>query len=274
MKEKISFSFGKNWQRFLKNLDENNFENAEISLVNFLNLNTLKDKSFLDIGCGSGLFSYTAFKLGAKKIISFDIDASSIECCKYLHKRADNPKNWEIYKGSILDSNFISKLEKFDIVYAWGVLHHSGKMWDSIKNSTKLVNEGGYLYIGIYNKIDGARGSLFWLKIKKFYNLLPRFGKTILESLYMLPYIASSLIKMEKPLKKIKKDYKAKRGMNFKIDIADWLGGYPYEFATVEEIFKFMKTNFPDFNLVNIKTTNYLGNNWYLFKRKDYDYKK
>ena len=57
--------------------------------------------------------------------------------------------------------------------------------------------------------------------------------------------------------------------MNWRTDVTDWLGGYPYEFATVEEIFKFIKTNFPDFNLINIKTTNGLGNNWYLFKRNE-----
>jgi 2-polyprenyl-6-hydroxyphenyl methylase/3-demethylubiquinone-9 3-methyltransferase len=55
--------------------------------------------------------------------------------------------------------------------------------------------------------------------------------------------------------------------MDWITNIRDWLGGYPYEFATVEEVFKFMKINFPDFKLANIKTTNTVDANWFLFKR-------
>jgi 2-polyprenyl-6-hydroxyphenyl methylase/3-demethylubiquinone-9 3-methyltransferase len=268
MKEKITFSFGKNWQSFLKSVDEERIKNAELSLTTFLMLDNLKGKSFLDIGCGSGLFSYAAFNLGAKKIVSFDIDPFSVECCKYLHKKANKPKNWEIYEGSILDKNFITRLGKFDIVYAWGVLHHTGKMWKAIENSANLVNKGGYLYMAIYNKVKGRRGSEFWLKVKKIYNASPKVGKYAIETLYILKFFASNLLRFKNPITRIR-NYKSKRGMNWKTDVIDWLGGYPYEFATVEEIFKFMKLKFPDFNLVNIKTTNNLGNNEYLFKRSE-----
>jgi 2-polyprenyl-3-methyl-5-hydroxy-6-metoxy-1,4-benzoquinol methylase len=266
MEEKMAFSFGKNWQNFLKSLDEDRFRNAEMSLSEFLNLRNLHNKSFLDIGCGSGLFSYAAFKLGAKKIVSFDLDSLSIECCNYLHKKINSPKNWEIYKGSILDSNFIFKLGKFDIVYSWGVLHHTGNMWDAIKNSAQLVSRGGYYYFAIYNKGKDIFGPSFWLRIKKFYNSSPRIIKYTLESLYILKYFLFSLIKLRNPLVNIR-NYKLKRGMSWRTDITDWLGGYPYECATVEEIYRFMKENFPEFNLINIKTTNGLGNNWYLFRK-------
>ena len=267
MTKKITFSFGKNWQNFLSSLDEDRFKSAELSLTEFLGLEDLQGKSFLDIGCGSGLFSYAAFNLGAKEIVSFDMDPFSVECCKYLHKKATSPKNWEIYKGSILDNNFISKLGKFDVVYAWGVLHHTGKMWEAIKNSANFVNKDGYYYIAIYNKVEGMRGSKFWLIIKKLYNSFPPIGKYILEMIYILSYFAANLIRLRNPITNIK-NYKSKRGMNWRRDIIDWLGGYPYEFATVEEVFKFIKANFLYFNLINIKTTNGLGNNQYLFKLK------
>jgi len=266
--EKITFSFGKNWRNFLKTIDEDRVRNAEWSLTEFLGLKDLPGESFLDIGCGSGIFSYAAFNLGASKIVSFDVDIFSVECCKYLHKKAHNPKNWEIYEGSILDNNFTSKLGKFDIVYAWGVLHHTGKMWEAIKNSARLVNKGGYYYVAIYNKVEGRRGSMFWLKIKKLYNSSPRIGRSVLETLYMLNYFVGNLIRLRNPITNIK-NYKSKRGMNWRTDVTDWLGGYPYEFAKVEEILKFLKANFPDFNLVNIKKTNGLGSNWYLFRRNE-----
>jgi len=260
---KITFSFGKNWQDFLKSIDKKRIRSAELSLTEFLNLKNLKGKSFLDIGCGSGLFSYVAFRLGAKNIVSFDLDPFSVECCKYLHQKAGNPINWITCEGSILDNSFLSKLGKFDIVYSFGVLHHTGKMWEAIRNSANLVNKGGYFYLVIYNK---GKSSKFWLKVKKFYNFLPLIGKSIVEFLYMFIYFVVNLLQFKNPLAKIK-DYKSTRGMNWKTDIIDWLGGYPYEFATVEEVFKFIKKNFPDFNLINIKTARNSGGNWYLFQR-------
>ena len=265
MEEKITFSFGKNWQNFLKSLNEERFNNAKLSLAEFLSLDDLQGKSFLDIGCGSGLFSYAAFNLSAKKIVSFDVDSLSVRCCQYLHEKANSPENWEVYQGSILDKSLISKLGKFDIVYAWGVLHHTGKMWGAIKNSAELVNKDGYYYIVIYNKVESILGSKFWLRIKKLYNSSPRIGKYVLETLYTLFDFAPDLIRLRNPIVKIK-NYASRRGMNWRTDVIDWLGGYPYEFATVEEIFEFMKTNLSDFNLVNIKTTNGLGGNSYLFR--------
>jgi len=266
MKDKITFSFGKNWEKFLNSLDEQAVGNAELSLTEFLGLQDLQGKSFLDIGCGSGLFSYAALNLGADKVVSFDSDIFSVECCKYLRMKAGNPKNWEIHKGSILDTDFIFPLGKFDIVYSWGVLHHTGKMWEAVKISAGSVKEGGHYYIAIYNKVEGRRGSETWLKIKRLYNSSGGVGKRILELLYIGQEVVVTLTHLKNPLSNIR-NYHSKRGMNFRTDVTDWLGGYPYEFATVEEIFTFVKDKYPDFNLVNIKTTNSVGNNWYSFRR-------
>ena len=103
MEHKQTFSFGRNWQTFLRNFDEERVKVAELSLVDFLNMPDLRGQSFLDVGCGSGLFSYAAFKLGAKSIVSFDLDPYSVECCKYLRDKADNPPHWKVLQGSDLD---------------------------------------------------------------------------------------------------------------------------------------------------------------------------
>jgi SAM-dependent methyltransferase len=227
----------------------------------------LSGRTFLDIGCGSGLFSYAALRLNARRIVSFDLDPLSVECCKFLHKKAESPTNWEIMQGSILDDQFITKLGTFDIVYSFGVLMCTGKMWDAVRESAKLVNEGGYYYIGIYNKAEGMLGSNFWWRIKKLYNQHPWIGKHVLENGYILTYFALDLVRLKNPLKKMKTP-KQKRGMTWRTDITDWFGSYPYEFATVEEIFTFIKLHFRDFELMNLKSTNELGNNWFLFKRK------
>jgi len=264
MKDDIKFSFGKNWLRFLDRVTDNRIQVAEQSIVDFLKISSLREKKFLDIGCGSGLFSYSANRLGADRIVSFDVDPFSVECCKHMHQKAGSPDNWSISEGSILDSKFLNSLGKFDIVYSWGVLHHTGNMWEAIKNAARLVHRGGYLYIALYNKTSGLNGSLLWLQIKKLYNFLPTPGKRVLEILYTAMFCLAKLIKLKNPITEIK-NYQSKRGMDFMTDVRDWLGGYPYEFATTDEVSDFMKQHFPNFELTNLKSTSGIGNNWFLF---------
>jgi SAM-dependent methyltransferase len=266
-----TFSFGRNWQDFLKSFDEERVRAAEESLTDFLAVPDLSGRSFLDIGCGSGLFSYAAYKLDADRIVSFDVDRFSVECCRYLREKAGNPSNWEVLEGSILDRDFISQLTTFDIVYSWGVLHHTGKMWEAVENAAFLVKPGGEFYIALYNKILGRNGSEswihgFWSRIKRFYNSHPAFGNYVLVPLAMAAYMAIVASRLENPLINIR-GYKSHRGMSWKTDAIDWLGGYPYEYASVEEVFKFVKMKFPDFNLVNLKVTSGRGLNWFLFRR-------
>ncbi|MFH1115785.1 MAG: class I SAM-dependent methyltransferase [Pseudomonadota bacterium] len=266
-----SFSFGQNWKKFLTAIDEERIGTAQASLTEFLGRDDLQGRSFLDIGCGSGLFSLAAVRLGADRVVSFDVDPFSVECCKILRNREGSPERWEIHQGSVLDGEFTARLGEFDAVYSWGVLHHTGSMWDALKKSAALVRPGGYYYIAVYNKILTRGGSAsrihdFWIAVKRLYNSSPTVAAYVLEPLAMSAYMAMLVAKLENPVSHIK-NYKSHRGMSWKTDATDWLGGYPYEFATVEEIFKFVRSEFPDFNLVNLKVTGGRGLNWYLFHR-------
>lgn len=266
MEERL-FAFGKNWQNFLKSVNQERINIAKSSLTDFLQMDNLAEKRFLDIGCGSGLFSYAAFLLGAKEIVSFDIDPFSVKCCQYFYDQAKRPAHWKILTGSVLNKNFISKLGQFDIVYSWGVLHHTGDMWRAIKNSSQLVKEGGHYYIAIYNKVYRPLSSEAWLKIKKIYNRLPKIGKAFLDLSYIAVFFILRVIKLQNPVQYIR-NYRSFRGMNFFTDVRDWLGGYPYEFATKDEIVSYMQTNSPDLRLKKIKETNSIGNNWFLFQHR------
>ena len=264
------FSFGKNWRLFLQNLDEDRVKIAEGSLTDFLNVEDLKRKTFLDIGCGSGLFSLAAFNLGAERIVSFDVDPFSVECCKYLHEQAGRPDHWEIFHGSILDDEFVDTLGTFDVVYSWGVLHHTGRMWDALEKTLGLVAPRGRYYIAIYNKILTRNDSQswihsFWLAVKRMYNAHPWLGRYVLLPLAKSAYMAIVMAKLENPFTHIA-NYRSLRGMSWHTDATDWLGGYPYEFATVEEVFTFIKRLRPEFDLINIKVTGGRGLNWYLFE--------
>ena len=122
------FQFGANWEAFLRSLNDVRILEAEKSLKDMLCVDDLAGKRFLDIGSGSGLFSLAAKRLGAK-VHSFDYDPKSVKCTEELKKRYyANDKYWDIEEGSALDEKYLISLGKFDIVYSWGVLHHTGNM--------------------------------------------------------------------------------------------------------------------------------------------------
>lgn len=273
---KLNFSFGKNWQSFIKGyINEERIAEAKKSLLDFLGDNKIEGKTFLDIGCGSGLFSLAAYQLGAAKVLSFDLDEHSVACCKYLCQKEGNPGNWQVEQGSILDKNFILPLGRFDLVYSWGVLHHTGRMYEAIENALSLVGKGGLLYIAIYNKADsfgvypdGRFGtSDFWKKAKKIYAHSHYFIQRAVDYAAMAFLITAYILTLKNPVKKIK-GHKELRGMSWKVDIRDWLGGWPYEYACVEEIFKFVKKY--GFLLENLKANNGLKNNEFLFIKKEH----
>jgi len=267
-KDKITFSFGENWHDFVhSHLNEERIREAVSSLSEFFGMQRLDGLSFIDIGCGSGLFSLAAYRLGASKIVSFDLDPFSVKCCEYLKEKEGNPANWTVAAGSILDESFLKEIEKADIVYSWGVLHHTGNMWKTIRNAAGFVKPSGLFFIAIYNRVEGPFGSKTWLRLKRIYNKSPKIIKGILEYSFISLIVLKMLMTLKNPISEIK-NYKKKRGMSFWTDIKDSLGGYPYEFASPEEVFRFCRQEL-GFILENMKTVNNLSLNEFLFRRPE-----
>ncbi len=264
-KTDFRFEFGKNWRDFLNTLDDKKIEEAKKSLIHPLKMESLKNKTFIDIGCGSGLFSYCAYVLGAKKVVSIDIDEDAIQCCQILKEKAGNPANWKIIHGSILDETLVSSLQKYDIVYSFGVLHHTGNMWKALQNTIELVNDNGYLYLALYNYKRGINGSKTWLMIKKVYNKSPKILKNVYFFVYAYAVTMYMLFKFKNPMKEIKY-YHTNRGMNFWTDLRDWIGGYPYEYASREEVINFLNKHTRHCELLYLKPNDGLGNNVFVFK--------
>jgi len=247
------FSFGKNWARFLENLNEDRILEAEKSLKEKTRRSDFKDQTFLDIGSGSGLFSLAAYRLGAK-VHSFDYDQESVACTQYLRETyAPKTDRWVVQQGSVLDTAFLKKMGPFDVVYSWGVLHHTGHMYQAFENASKLVKANGTLFISIYNH-QGRRSKIWW-KIKKTYTDFPLLRKPLVFvcGLWLWKYnIAWSLVRHGNPFKLIVDYGKNNRGMSAWHDLVDWVGGYPFEVAKPEDVFDFFKSK--GFHLQTLKT--------------------
>lgn len=253
MADEAHFEFGKNWQRFLRVVDEGRIEAAAGSLRKMLGVDRLDGKSFLDAGCGSGLFSLAARRLGAS-VRSFDFDEQSVACTMELKRRycPEDPA-WTVEKGSVLDGAYLASLGRFDVVYSWGVLHHTGALWDAMGRVGGLVNDRGRLCLSIYNDQDYvSRG---WRLVKRTHQRLPallrpclvlavasvRFAVRLAAT---LAAVGLRLVSLTNPLVPIVNWYREakgmkQRGMHWWNDLVDWVGGYPFEVARPEEVFNF-----------------------------------
>ena len=265
------FEFGKNWSRFLAVLDDTRIAKAEESLSRMLEVEHLNGKRFLDIGSGSGLFSLAARRLGAE-VHSFDYDPSSVACTKVLRRRYfSGDDRWVIEEGSALDKSYLASLRTFDVVYSWGVLHHTGQMWQAMENVCPLVAPGGQLFIALYN--DMGSQSSRWRYIKRTYNRLPRSLRVPFTLAVIAPGEAKSVLRSFLTLQpdqylKSWTQYNQRRGMSRWHDIVDWVGGYPYEVARPEEVFNFCKER--GFTLTRLRCGGVgLGCNEFVFAKND-----
>jgi len=230
------FEFGKNWANYSKSITADEISDAKNELTRFLNSDSLHGKTFLDIGCGSGIHALAALQLGAEHVYALDLDPDSVQTTKSVLQTYWGKDNYTIKQANIfkLASNVFPSC---DIVYSWGVLHHTGDMWAAIAEAGALVRPGGILAIAIYRKTPLCG---FWKWEKRLFTKSGAFIRSILTGLYMSLKVLRDLLRLKNPLRKISHYKQGTRGMHWKSDIVDWLGGYPYESASSTEIVDFL----------------------------------
>lgn len=262
----MTFAFGKNWQRFLRVLNDERIAATESYLQRILEVERLDGRRFLDVGSGSGLSSLAAWRLGAQ-VHSFDYDEASVACTAELRRRyCPSGTNWRVEHGSALSPDYLRSLGTFDVVHAWGVLHHTGAMWQALDNVLIPLAPGGRLVVTIYN--DQGFASRAWRVVKRTYNALP--------GPLRIPYSALVIGVMEgraalrslislRPHLYLREwtSYDENRGMSKLHDWIDWIGGYPFEVARVDQIFEFYRRR--GLWLTHLTTTAGLGCNDFVF---------
>ena len=263
------FAFGENWNRFLLQLTDAHIVAAGDSLKGLLGLADLTGMRFLDAGSGSGLFSLAARQLGAH-VVSFDYDPQSVACTRHLRERySANDPDWAVHEGSALDPAFLGGLGDFDIVYSWGVLHHTGHMWDAVDALSHSVGPGGLYALALYNTQPVF--TPVWKGIKRIYCGAPAPGKFAIAGAWAVLCaargLAADLLRLRNPLMR----YRASatlRGMSFWRDVVDWVGGHPFETATPDEVVQFL--NVRGFARVALRTVGRrLGCNEFVFRREE-----
>jgi SAM-dependent methyltransferase len=259
------YAFGANWQQFVQQaLSPERVHDAQRALATRLRRPDLRGLTFLDVGCGSGLHSLAAWLAGAQQVTSFDLDEQSVSATRQLWQAAGCPPNWSLQQGSILDPAFMSQLPAADVVYSWGVLHHTGALWPAVDATISRLSSSGVLYLALYcteNYVSPPPE--YWLKVKQRYGHAGPLQRGWMEWAYALRYaILPDLIRRRDPWRQLRE--RKDRGMDYWTDVRDWLGGWPMEFASVPAVLSHAAQH--QLQLLNLKTGQACAE--YVFRRQ------
>ena len=227
---KPTFSFGENWSNYLAKVDEAAFSGAMQDIIMWFGEDGLSGKRILDLGCGSGIHSYCMHALKARELVSVDLDPKSVATTRVLWEKAGSPASWLVSQGSALDRGFLEKLGTFDLVYSWGVLHHTGSMWAAIDNAAARVAQDGRLWMTLYTKGGKYPADL---ALKQRYNQASPAGQRAMVRRQIRWLMYWRLRTRRNPFAW---NERTSRGMDTYHDLIDWLGGLPYEVASADEV--------------------------------------
>ena len=230
------FEFGKNWASYAKLITESQIDIAVAELQRLLG-GRLDGKRFLDIGCGSGLHSLAALRLGASEVVAVDIDPDSVETTRRVLGEHAAAGSWRTLKVSVFDLD-PKALGDFDVVYSWGVLHHTGALYRAVPLAAAMVRPGGQFAFALYRK------TLFcwlWTLEKRWYAHANPGGQKAARAVYLALFRVACVLRL-RSYKRYAAEYRAQRGMDMFHDIHDWMGGWPYESIFPGQVERLMRS--------------------------------
>jgi 2-polyprenyl-6-hydroxyphenyl methylase/3-demethylubiquinone-9 3-methyltransferase len=230
------FRFGDNWASYASSIDEEAIAEAERGILRLIPREELAARNFLDIGCGSGIHALAAARLGAQRILAVDIDPRSVETARALLSAHAPLARWGAETISVFDLD-PAEVGTFDVVYSWGVLHHTGDLDGAMRRAAALVAPGGLFAFALYRATYLDR---FWVAEKRWYRSASPGAQRLAQSLYTGLFKAA-LAATGRSFAAYAAKKKTERGMDFAHDVRDWLGGYPYETIAPEEVERLMR---------------------------------
>ncbi|HEX3701829.1 MAG TPA: class I SAM-dependent methyltransferase, partial [Vicinamibacterales bacterium] len=231
------FSFGRNWKRYAATIDEERIRCSVESMAHALG--DIRGRSFLDVGCGSGIHVVSALRLGASRVHAFDYDQDSVECSRDVVAQyaPEAMERTTIERGDALSEPYMRSLGTFEVVYSWGVLHHTGDMWRALHLATLPLAPDGRLLLAIYN--DQSVWSNGWRAMKWLYVRAAILRPLIIVGVFGPRELAKCMVKTPSGYIREWRAYSRLRGMNRWHDIIDWAGGYPFQVASPAAIREF-----------------------------------
>jgi len=229
------FAFGENWASYASLVDEDRLKEAERGLVRLLGPDALRGRGLLDIGCGSGLHAAAAARLGAARVVAVDVDARSVETAQALLRRHAPQLAAEVRQASVFDLD-PAQIGRFEVVYSWGVLHHTGAMHEAMRCAARLVAPGGLFAFALYRR---TRLCGLWRYEKRWYAAASPRAQALARKIYVTA-LRGRFLAAGRDFSAYVANYKQSRGMEFSHDVHDWMGGYPYESIAADEVGRMM----------------------------------
>lgn len=227
------FAFGENWASYAAGIGEPEIAQARRDLARLLGSDSLAGRTFLDIGCGSGLHSLAATRMGAQRILACDLDPASVRTTRTLLERFEPSASCEATECSVFSLS-PDGLGTFDVVYSWGVLHHTGNLDRALAIAASLVAPGGVFIVALYRKTLLCP---FWKLEKRWYSKASQEQQRLAQRLYTSVFRLGLRLTGRDPGAYVA-SYRSKRGMDFAHDVHDWLGGHPYESMSAARVDK------------------------------------
>ncbi len=143
-KEKVGKFYDVVWTEYIPE-----YEASEKHWKIFYSAEEVQGKSVLDAGCGTGIFSIIFSNNGAGHVTGIDISEGSLKTAKNL-KEKFNLSHTEFLQQDMLVLPFPDEI--FDIVWAWGTVHHTTDPFRAIEELIRVLKPGGSILLAVYKR--------------------------------------------------------------------------------------------------------------------------